>query len=163
MKRVLTYLLTAGFLTATVGAAPASSTKSKTHYSAPSPKVAGKKSVSKTPKTQKPYQIGRASWYGTAFQGRETASGEPYNMYDLTAAHRSLPLGTWVRVTNLQNGDSVIVRINDRGPVPKSRIIDLSYEAATLLHTRAQGIAPVRLDVMNSQEIAMALNAELVN
>ena len=161
MKRVLTYLLTAGFFAATVGAAPASNAKS--HDSVPRTTVAGKKSVHKAPKAPKAYQIGKASWYGTAFQGRETASGEPYNMYDLTAAHRSLPLGSWVRVTNLRNGDSVIVRINDRGPVPKSRIIDLSYQAATLLHLRAEGIAPVRLDVMNPQEIAMALNAELVN
>src|SRR2546430_15323711 len=64
----------------------------------------------------KPYQVGTASWYGSYFHGRPTASGEPYNMYDLTAAHRSLPLGTWVRVTNLRNGRAGIVRFNSRGP-----------------------------------------------
>src|SRR5882672_11188000 len=65
----------------------------------------------------RPYQIGTASWYGQVFQGKATASGEPYNMYDLTAAHLELPLGSMVRVTNLRNGRTVVVRINDRGPV----------------------------------------------
>src|SRR3984893_2347074 len=61
----------------------------------------------------KPYQVGTASWYGDYFEGKATASGEPYNMYDLTAAHPTLPLGSWVRVTNLRNGRAVVVRIND--------------------------------------------------
>src|SRR5579884_232904 len=74
-------------------------------------------------KTQKPYQVGRASWYGKQFHGRETASGEPYDMFQFTAAHRRLPLGTLVKVTNLHNGRAVVVRVNDRGPVPKTRII----------------------------------------
>src|SRR5215469_9363263 len=123
MKRVLAYLLAVPVLAATVGAAPASNTEP--NQSPVSPKTATKapagavqkKSKSK-PKTRKPYQIGNASWYGKNFHGRPTASGERYNMYDLTAAHRDLPLGTWVRVTNLKSGDSIIVRINDRGPVP---------------------------------------------
>src|SRR5438105_6838373 len=63
--------------------------------------------------THRPYQVGTASWYGTYFHGKETASGEPYNMYDMTAAHPTLPLGTWVRVTNLHNGRAVTVRVND--------------------------------------------------
>src|ERR1700694_6046411 len=75
----------------------------------------------------KPYQIGTASWYGSYFQGRATASGEPYDMYDLTAAHPTLPLGSWVRVTNLRNGRAGGVRINERGPVVPGRMIDLSY------------------------------------
>src|SRR5574337_230361 len=83
--------------------------------------------------TPKPYQIGRASWYGKQFHGRSTASGEPYDMFQFTAAHRQLPLGTWVRVTNLRNGRWILVRVNDRGPVPEDRIIDLSYAAAQLL------------------------------
>ncbi len=93
------------------------------------------------------YQIGRASWYGGDFQGRATASGENYNMTDLTCAHRSLPLGTLVRVTNLVNHKSVVVRVNDRGPYLASRVIDLSYAAAHFL--RFDGTAKVRLDVLN--------------
>lgn len=101
------------------------------------------------------YQIGKASWYGPRFQGKETASGETFDMYDLTAAHRKLPLGTLVRVTNLKNGKQVTVRINDRGPVYHSRIIDLSYKAAKLLGLKAAGIQTVRLDVVAvPQEIA---------
>ena len=92
------------------------------------------------------YQIGRASWYGDDFQGRETASGENYNKTDLTCAHRSLPLGTLVRVTNLMNHKSVVVRVNDRGPFLASRVIDLSYAAAHFLGF--DGTAQVRLDVL---------------
>jgi len=96
----------------------------------------------------KPYQVGRASWYGKLFHGKLTASGEPYNMFKFTAAHRRLPLGTLVRVTNLVNNRSVVVRVNDRGPVRPSRIIDLSYEAATMIGMRPQGVQWVRLDVV---------------
>lgn len=99
-------------------------------------------------KQAKPYQTGTASWYGTYFQGRATASGEPYDMYDMTAAHPSLPLGTWVQVTNLRNGRAVVVRVNDRGPVVDGRIIDLSYSAAGALDMRTQGIQKVRLDIV---------------
>ncbi|MGH9512266.1 MAG: septal ring lytic transglycosylase RlpA family protein [Terriglobales bacterium] len=102
----------------------------------------------------KPYQIGTASWYGDYFEGRETASGEPYNMYDLTAAHPSLPLGTLVKVTNLRNRKAVVVRINDRGPVVPGRIIDLSYGAAQVLHFKDRGIQKVRLDVVRPRMIA---------
>jgi peptidoglycan lytic transglycosylase len=98
----------------------------------------------------KPYQIGTASWYGSYFQGRATASGEPYDMYDLTAAHPTLPLGSWVRVTNLRNGRAVVVRINDRGPIVPGRIIDLSYNTARVLHFESKGLQRVRLDVVNS-------------
>ena len=73
---------------------------------------------------------GRASWYGADFQGSPTASGEPFDMYGLTAAHRTLPLGSRARVTNLDNGRSVVVRINDRGPYRGGMMIDLSYGAA---------------------------------
>ena len=107
-------------------------------------------SPGKTART-KPYQIGTASWYGSYFQGRATASGEPYDMYDLTAAHPSLPLGSWVRVTNLRNGRAVVVRINDRGPIVPGRIIDLSYNTARVLHFGSKGLQRVRLDVVNSQ------------
>jgi rare lipoprotein A len=93
------------------------------------------------------YQTGRASWYGRAFQGQATASGEPFNMNSMTCAHRSLPLGASVLVTNLRNHRSVLVRVNDRGPVPESRVIDLSYAAAKILGFR--GLAPVRLDLVD--------------
>ena len=87
----------------------------------------------------KPYQVGKASWYGKQFHGRTTASGEPYDMFQFTAAHRQLPLGTWVKVTNMHNGRWVMVRVNDRGPVPESRIIDLSYGAAEMLFDATKG------------------------
>lgn len=76
-------------------------------------------------------QCGRASWYGPGFQGRKTANGERYNMGGLTAAHKSLPFGTKLRVTNKRNGKSVVVRINDRGPFVRGRMLDLSKGAAT--------------------------------
>lgn len=95
-----------------------------------------------------PYQIGLASWYGPGFQGQTTTSGQPFNMMALTAAHRQLPLGTRVVVTNLCNGRSVVVLINDRGPVPKSRIIDLSYEAARVLQFNQAGLTPVSLRIL---------------
>jgi len=106
----------------------------------------------------KPYQVGPASWYGSYFEGKETASGEPYNMYDLTAAHHTLPLGTYVKVTNLRNGRAVVVRVNDRGPVVDGRIIDLSYGAAQTIGMKNRGIQRVRLDVVNSPETVALLN-----
>lgn len=105
----------------------------------------------------RPYQVGTASWYGEYFEGRPTASGEPYNMYDLTAAHPTLPLGTVVRVTNLHNRRSVIVRINDRGPVVPGRIIDLSYNAARVLRFDRQGLQRVRIDIVPSWQSAATL------
>lgn len=89
---------------------------------------------------------GLASWYGYPYEGHPTASGEIYNMYDITAAHRTLPFGTLVRVHDLQNGRDVTVRINDRGPFVKGRIIDLSYAAAQAIHM--PGVAPVRLQIL---------------
>lgn len=106
------------------------------------------------PKRPKPFQVGSASWYGKYFHGRKTASGESYDMFQFTAAHRVLPLGTLVKVTNLQNRRWVIVRINDRGPIPKTRIIDLSYGAAQMLRLRAKGVERVRLDLLEPEEMA---------
>lgn len=94
------------------------------------------------------YQVGKASWYGPGFHGKETANGETFDRNDLTAAHRNLPMGSLVRVTNLTNGHQVTVRINDRGPVYRSRIIDLSEKAAKLLGLRSVGIQTVRLEVI---------------
>lgn len=93
-------------------------------------------------------QTGVASWYGGDFHGRTTSNGEIYNMHDLTAAHPSLPFGTLVAVTNLRNDRSVTVRINDRGPFVKGRIIDLSFAAARLLELIGPGTAPVRLEIL---------------
>lgn len=91
---------------------------------------------------------GLASWYGSVWNGRKTASGETYDETQLTAAHRTLPLGTLVRVTNLRSMQSVIVRINDRGAFSANRIIDLSSAAATKLGMMEQGLERVRLDIL---------------
>jgi len=95
-----------------------------------------------------PYQIGTASWYGEYFVGKPTASGEDFDMYDMTAAHPTLPLGSYVRVTNLRNGRVVVVKVNDRGPVVPGRIIDLSYGAAKVLQFDQRGLQRVRLDLV---------------
>lgn len=95
---------------------------------------------------------GIASWYGTKFHGRRTSSGEPYDMYAMTAAHRSLPLPAYAEVTNLDNGKRVVVRINDRGPFVDNRIIDLSYAAATRLDMVDAGTAPVRVRTVTAAD-----------
>jgi rare lipoprotein A len=94
-------------------------------------------------------QTGIASWYGPDFHGKPTSNKEIYNMYDMTAAHKSLPFNTYVVVTNLNNGKSVTVRINDRGPFVKDRIIDLSYAAAKMLDMIEEGTIPVRIEVLS--------------
>ena len=91
---------------------------------------------------------GVASWYGQDFHGRKTSNGEIYNMYDMTAAHKTLPMNTMVRVTHLENGKNIVVRINDRGPFVKSRIIDLSHTAAQRIDMIQRGTAPVRLEII---------------
>jgi rare lipoprotein A len=93
---------------------------------------------------------GLASWYGGKFQGRRTASGEIFDTRQLTAAHKSLPFGTRVLVTNLENGQSVTVRINDRGPFVAGRVIDLSLAAAAAIGLTGKGVAPVRLEVLGA-------------
>jgi rare lipoprotein A len=102
----------------------------------------------KTYKNQKFYGV--ASWYGPKFHGKLTANGEIYDMYKYTAAHKILPIGTKVKVTNLNNNKSVIVRINDRGPFVKERIIDLSYVAAKQIGIDKTGTAPVKLLVLST-------------
>lgn len=92
-------------------------------------------------------EVGLASWYGSEFHGRRTSSGEIYDMHQLTAAHRELPLGTWILVTNLDNGRSVEVRVNDRGPFVPDRILDVSYGAGRLLGMLGPGVVPVRVVV----------------
>jgi rare lipoprotein A len=95
---------------------------------------------------------GYASWYGGKFHGRRTASGEVFNTNELTAAHRTLPFNSIVRVTNAENGKSVIVRINDRGPFVDGRVIDLSRAAADVIGITAVGVAPVELEVLHLQK-----------
>jgi rare lipoprotein A len=90
-----------------------------------------------------------ASWYGHPFDGRPTSSGEIYNMHDLTAAHRTLPFGTQVRVHDLDNQQEVVVRVNDRGPFVSGRILDLSYAAAKEMGMIGAGTARVRLEILN--------------
>lgn len=125
-------------------------------------------------RTQMPYQIkgvwyyplpsaegyveeGLASWYGTDFHGKPTSCGEPYDMNAMTAAHKTLPLGTMVKVTNKRNGRSIILRVNDRGPFVAGRIIDLSWRAAQELGSATPGLAPVRVEavqVASAQHLA---------
>ncbi len=95
---------------------------------------------------------GYASWYGTKFHGRLTSNGEVYNMYAMTAAHKTLPLPVYVRVTNLENGKSIIVRINDRGPFHEDRIIDLSYAAAAKLDMLKRGTARVEVRTIDPRQ-----------
>ncbi len=142
MKRVLAHVLATGFLVASMGAAPVKKSN-----------LGPSQAANAIPK---PYQVGRASWYGKPFAGRSTASGETFDMYLLTAAHRTLPMGTQVKVTNLANGRSLIVRINDRGPMITGRIIDLSYAAARVLLLSQPGIGKVRLDLVPAaREVAL--------
>jgi rare lipoprotein A len=107
------------------------------------------------------FQTGQASWYGLKFQGRKTATGETYDMNALTCAHRTLPLGSWVRVTNLRNRKTVLVRVNDRGPSFGDRIVDLSYAAARAVGLRGTG--KVKLERVNPKdpEIARILLAQV--
>lgn len=91
---------------------------------------------------------GNASWYGPDFHGKLTSNGETYNMYDMTAAHKTLPMNTIVKVTNLRNGKTAVVRVNDRGPFIATRIIDLSNKAAHKIDMVGAGTAPVRLEIL---------------
>ena len=95
------------------------------------------------------HEKGVASWYGPRFHRKRTSSGEKYNMYRLTAAHKSLPLNTYVQVTNLKNGRKVVVKINDRGPFISNRLIDLSYGAAKKIGMVNRGTTPVTVKTIS--------------
>jgi len=151
MRRRIAHGLAIGFMIVGLGAAQGPNISEA--KPAPVRSVQSRLEVRKQVKT-KPYQVGTASWYGETFQGKPTASGEPYEMYDMTAAHLSLPMGSYVKVTNLRNGKAVIVRVNDRGPVVPGRIIDLSYGAAQALQFRHRGLQRVRLDLVDPQQVA---------
>ena len=128
------------------------------NHAPPLKEIAGKPKPKPQPEPQKiavgpitfQYQ-GWASWYGPGFHGNLSASGERYNQYAMTAAHKTLPFGTRVRVTNLNNGSSVVVRINDRGPFIRGRVIDLSAAAARILGMIHSGVAPVKVEVIDSR------------
>ena len=94
-------------------------------------------------------QYGNASWYGGKFHGRTTASGERFNKYEFTAAHRKLPFGTIIKVTNMRNGKEVYVRINDRGPFIKGRVLDLSLASAEALHFNRRGVIRVKIEIVS--------------
>ena len=147
MRRRIAHGLAIAFLIVGLGAAQGPNISEA--KPAPSSSVQARSEVRKQVGKTKPYQVGTASWYGENFDGKPTASGEPYDMYDMTAAHLKLPMGSYVRVTNLHNGKAVVVRVNDRGPVVPGRIIDLSYGAAQALQFRHSGLQRVRLDLVN--------------
>lgn len=147
MQRRLAHGLALAVMVASLGAAQDPNISEATP--APRNKAQTRPEVRKQAGKTKAYQVGTASWYGEYFVGKPTASGEPYDMYDMTAASLTIPLGTYVRVTNLRNGRSVVVRINDRGPVVPGRIIDVSYGAAQALQFRQRGLQRVRLDLVN--------------
>lgn len=147
--RIAQGLAIAFFVSLGVAQGPNSSGSAKTAVSEAAIEKSMREAVAPPARASvRPYQVGTASWYGEDFVGKPTASGEPYNMYEMTAAHMTLPLGTYVKVTNLHNRRAVIVRINDRGPVVPGRIIDVSYGVARALNFQARGIQRVRLDVI---------------
>src|SRR5215470_17024700 len=159
MNRVLSILAAALCLAANVGAATVPNhqqpqVKTSANPMAPKAVPTTPKSTKKAKPEQKPYQVGSASWYGKQFHGKTTASGEDFDMFEFTAAHRKLPLGTFVKVTNLKNGKWIIVRINDRGPYVGNRIMDLSYSAARMLNFR-DGVERIRIDLIQPQNVAV--------
>ena len=156
MLRVLSQASLVLLLTTALGAAPGNKMTPDSNQGIP-----GQTQDDIKPIPARKFQVGRASWYGRLFQHKKTASGEPYDMHDFTAAHRTLPLGSWVKVTNLKNDKSVMVRINDRGPLTKSRILDLSYGAAMILGVGNQGVAKVRLDVIETPTVAQIIGPQV--
>lgn len=108
-------------------------------------------------------QRGIASWYGSKFHGHRTSSGETYNMYAMTAAHKSLPLPSYVRATNLDNGKSIIVRVNDRGPFHDDRIIDLSFAAAKKLDITANGTGKIEIEYINPHQTRAKARVAAIN
>jgi rare lipoprotein A len=149
----LAVLLSVASLGAGAASGPNSSEAAKV-ANKPTVQAVSRRSTQTIKHKSQPYEVGTASWYGEYFQGKQTASGEPFDMQALTAAHPTLPLGSLVRVTNLHNGRAVVVRINDRGPVVEGRIIDLSYNTAHILGFDGKGLQRVRLDLV--RPVAMA-------
>jgi rare lipoprotein A len=160
LRRVLTHSVYALLLLGgTMGAAPGHLTLAPQSAPAflPLPEQKPKAIETSKEKTSHAYQVGQASWYGDLFQGKATASGEAFDMYEFTAAHRELPLGTFVRVTNLSNHRSVVVKVNDRGPVNPDRVIDLSFNAARSLNMHNHGLQKVRIDIIGADKAELAM------
>ena len=157
MLRVLSQSAVVLLFATALGAAPSNKTPDSNQG------IPGQTQEAIKPIPTSKFQVGRASWYGRLFQHKKTASGEPYDMHDFTAAHRTLPLGSWVKVTNLKNDKSVMVRINDRGPWAKSRILDLSYGAAMILGIGDDGVAKVRLDVIETPIVATNIGPQVAD
>ncbi len=136
-----------------------STAKSKGYYKVGSPyRIKGRKYY---PAVDYRYdKTGIASWYGPNFHGKMTANGETYNQNDLTAAHKTLPMPSIVRVTNLENGRSLIVRVNDRGPYARGRIIDMSKRGAELLGFKNQGVTKIRVQVLEAESRMVAQAAK---
>jgi rare lipoprotein A len=156
MRRYIAHGLAVFLCVASLGAGAARGpNNSESGSTVPKQTIPAKAAVKQKASKPKPYQVGIASWYGSYFDGKPTASGEPFDMHDMTAAHLTLPLGTYVKVTNLRNQRAVIVRVNDRGPVVEGRIIDLSYSAAKALDFKARGLQRVRLDIVEPETVAV--------
>jgi len=151
MRRLIAQGLTFAFVVS-LGAAQGPYRSGSNRNSAV-PNAAEKSRIAFSASLTRPYEVGTASWYGEDFDGKPTASGEPFNMYDFTAAHPTLPLGTFVKVTNLHNRRAVVVRINDRGPIVPGRIIDVSYGAAKVLKFHTKGVQRVRLDIVPARKV----------
>jgi rare lipoprotein A len=134
-------------------------TSARTATSVQAQQAASNTLPSQTSHHQHWFQFGRASWYGHALQGLPTATGEAYDMNAMTCAHRTLPLGSLVRVTNLLNHRSQVLRVNDRGPMIETRVVDLSYAAAKRLGFSHRGVVRVRIDLVDAKpsptEVAM--------
>jgi rare lipoprotein A len=131
--------------------APETTAKNSTPPTPPHPGAAAKRRRDTSIPVAAGYtEQGEASWYGVPFHGRQASNGEIYDMNKLTAAHRTLPFETMVRVTNERNGKSTVVRITDRGPFVNNRIIDLSYAAAREIESIGPGVVPVRLEVLST-------------
>jgi rare lipoprotein A (peptidoglycan hydrolase) len=155
MRRRLAESLAVMLSVASLGAVAASGPSSLEAAEVTKPVVTVRAQAIRKSHSPKPYQVGTASWYGEQFQGKKTASGEPFEMRDFTAAHLTLPLGTYVKVTNLSNGKAVVLRVNDRGPYVDNRIIDVSYNAARALGFKERGLQKVRIDLYQPEQMAM--------
>jgi rare lipoprotein A len=126
---------------------------SPTKDQSPSTKVSPNQKPAARARSHRWLQVGFASWYGSHFQGRTTAAGERFDMNQMTCAHPTLPMGTWLRVTNLKNHRTTFVRVNDRGPLLDDRIVDLSYAAARRLGL--SGVGKVRLEAVREGDTVL--------
>jgi rare lipoprotein A len=154
-NRSLRFPIVAAVLMATAFCLTSAPTGTSVHAE----QAAGNTAAAPTVHRQHWFQFGRASWYGHALQGLPTATGEAYDMNAMTCAHRTLPLGSLVRVTNLRNHRSLVLRVNDRGPMIETRVVDLSYAAAKRLGFSYRGTVRVRIDLVDARpsptEVAM--------